>query len=262
MSELTEALALHRVGDGEWIARADPRYVATNGMFGGWTAAVALRSVADDPRRLGQPVAMTVNYVRAVTAGRNVLIRAQLVSGGRSTQHWQIQLFDREEPQLLAQAMAITATRRSTDGFTEHSMPQAADPLSLDEVYPPGEFGQRVLVRPVFGVPFLAQPSTRSLLWVREISGRRIDAVQLAFLSDAYPPRILYVSEDMRLSVTLTLSVSFHASVNELKAVGDDYILNQAVGTRGAEGIVGQQARLWSPRGVLLATTEQLCWYQ
>jgi acyl-coenzyme A thioesterase PaaI-like protein len=262
MSELTDALALRRVSEGEWIAHADPRYVAVNSMYGGWTAAVTLGSVVDDRRRLGEPVAITVNYTRAVRAGRNVVIRAQPVSGGRSTQHWQIQLFDREEPQLLAQAMAITATRRATDGFTEHSMPEAPDPHALDEVHPPGEFGKRVLVRPVFGVPFLAQRSTTSLLWVREISGRRIDAVQLAFLSDAYPPRILYVGEDMRVSLTLTLSVYFHATVNELEAVGDDYILNQAVGTRGAEGTVGQQARLWSPQGALLATTEQLCWYQ
>ena len=97
---------------------------------------------------------------------------------------------------------------------------------------------------------------------MREMSGRHVDAVQLAFLSDAYPPLILYIGEEMRLSVTLTLSVYFHATVNELEGVGDDYILNQAVGTRGAEGTVGQQARLWSPQGVLLATTEQLCWYQ
>jgi acyl-CoA thioesterase len=141
-------------------------------------------------------------------------------------------------------------------------MPQVPDPHGLDEVHPPGEFGKRVLVRPVFGIPFLAQQSTRSLLWVREISGRPIDVVQVAFLSDAYPPRILYIGEDMRLSVTLTLSVYFHATVNELEAVGDDYILNQAAGTRGVEGTVGQQARLWSPQGALLATTEQLCWYQ
>jgi acyl-coenzyme A thioesterase PaaI-like protein len=262
MGELTEALALRRVSDDEWIAHADPRYVAINGMFGGWTAAVALRSVVDDPRGLGEPVAITVNYVRALTAGRDVLIRAQPVSDGRSTQHWRIQLFDHEEPQLLAHAMAITAIRRRTDGFTEGSMPEAPDPHSLDKAHPPGEFGKRVLVRPVFGVPFLAQQSTRSLLWVREISGRRIDPVQLAFLSDAYPPRIFYIGEDRRLSVTLTLSVYFHATVDELKTIGDDYILNQAVGTRGVEGTVGQEARLWSPQGALLATTEQLCWYQ
>jgi hypothetical protein len=114
-------------------------------------------NVVDDPRRLGQPVAITVNYVRVVTAGCNVLIRAQPVSGGRSIQHWRIQLFDGEEPQVLAQAMAITATKRPTDGFTEHSMPQAPDPHSLDEAHPPGEFGKRLLVRPAFGVPFLAQ---------------------------------------------------------------------------------------------------------
>jgi acyl-CoA thioesterase len=44
--------------------------------------------------------------------------------------------------------------------------------------------------------------------------------------------------------------------------VGDDYVLNEATGTRGEHSTSGQQARLWSRDGALLATTEQLCWYR
>jgi acyl-CoA thioesterase len=44
--------------------------------------------------------------------------------------------------------------------------------------------------------------------------------------------------------------------------VGDDYILNEATGTRAERSVSGQQARLWSPQGALLATTEQLTWFQ
>jgi acyl-CoA thioesterase len=262
MSELTEALRLSRVGDGELTTSADPRYEANTGMFGGWTAAVALRSVIDDPRRLGEPAALTVNYLRRVIPGSDVVILVQPVSSGRSIQHWRIEVLDLDERRLVAQAIAITVLRRPTDGFTEYVMPESFDPDSLDEVHPPGEFGKRVLLRPVFGIPYLAQETTGSVLWVRETSGRPVDAVQLAFLSDAYPPRILYMGEEMRPSVTLTLSVYFHATAEELEAVGDDYVLNEATGTRGAEGNAGQQARLWSRQGALLATTEQLCWYQ
>lgn len=262
MSELTEALVLRRVGDSELTANADSRYEAGTGMFGGWTAAMALRSVIDDPRHLGEPAALTINYVRPVISGNDVLIRAQPVSSGRTIQHWRIEFLDFDDLRLLAQAIAITVTRRPTDGFTEYSVPEAPDPDSLDEAHPPGEFGKRVVIRPVFGVPYLGQETTESLLWVRETSGRPIDAMQLAFLSDAYPPRILYMGKEMRPSVTLTLSVYFHATAKELEAVGDDYILNEANGTRGNDGNAGQQARLWSPQGALLATTEQLCWYQ
>jgi len=45
-------------------------------------------------------------------------------------------------------------------------------------------------------------------------------------------------------------------------AVGAGYILNEATGTRGVHSTSGQQARLWSRESVLLATTEQLCWYR
>jgi hypothetical protein len=58
------------------------------------------------------------------------------------------------------------------------------------------------------------------------------------------------------------MSVYFHATDDEVAAVGDDYFLNEATGTRGEHSTSGQQARLWSRDGALLATTEQLCWYR
>jgi acyl-CoA thioesterase len=58
------------------------------------------------------------------------------------------------------------------------------------------------------------------------------------------------------------MSVYFHADDDELVAVGTDLILNESVGTRGVRSTAGQQSRLWSRSGQLLATTEQLCWYR
>ena len=58
------------------------------------------------------------------------------------------------------------------------------------------------------------------------------------------------------------MSVYFHATADEIAAVGDDYILNEATGTRAEHSTSGQQANLWRSDGTLLITTEQLCWYR
>jgi acyl-CoA thioesterase len=103
---------------------------------------------------------------------------------------------------------------------------------------------------------------THSAHWLRDANGRPLDHLLIAYLADQYAPRSFFWGVGFRPSATLTLSVYFHASREELAAVGTDFILNEAVGTRGFESTSGQQARLWSRDGSLLATTEQLAWYR
>jgi acyl-CoA thioesterase len=141
-------------------------------------------------------------------------------------------------------------------------MPVAPGPEHLEAFFPPNNVGQRTDMRAVHGFPPFARPDTSSLHWTRETSGRSVDYVQLTFLADSYPPRSWYWSEERQPSATITLSVYFHATATEMAAVGDDYVLIEATGTRGADSTSGQQARLWSRRGELLATTEQLAWYR
>lgn len=106
------------------------------------------------------------------------------------------------------------------------------------------------------------QPSTRSLTWVREQSARAIDRLQLAYLADAYAPRIFFKSKAPRPFSTITMSVYFFASDEELSAIGDDYILSEITGTRAEQSTVGSSGRLWSRSGALLATTEQMGWFR
>ena len=54
----------------------------------------------------------------------------------------------------------------------------------------------------------------------------------------------------------------FHATDDELAALGDDDVLIDATASRAESATVGAQARLWSRGGVLLATTEQLGWFR
>src|SRR5450631_1691535 len=101
-------------------------------------------------------------------------------------------------------------------------------------------------VRPIVGAPPHDKQSTYSAGWVRETSGRAVDHLQLAFLSDHREPRSFFWSDGPRPSTTLTLSVYFHATSQELAAVGDDEILSQAFATPGAQSTSEEHLRLWS----------------
>lgn len=89
-----------------------------------------------------------------------------------------------------------------------------------------------------------------------------MDAVQLALLSDLGAPRIFFVSNGPRPSSTITLSIYFHATDDELAACADDYILSEMIGTRANAATIGSRKDLWSREGKLLATSEQLCWFR
>lgn len=261
MSSLGEALCLQANGEGAWQGVADPRYEAGTGMFGGWTAAVLLRSVLDDPRAQGTPSAITVSYVKRVAPGSAIELRTRILGGSRSLASWQAELRLAGDDAVAATASVIMAQRKPTDGFTEQAMPPVPDPDSLPRAHPPAPFGERTLVRPVTEQVF-DQPTSRSLMWVRELSGRPVDRVQLAYLADAYAPRIFTKSKAPRPSATITMSIYFFATDDELAAIGDDYILTDVVGTRAEQSTIGSAARLWSRQGALLATTEQMCWFK
>ena len=89
-----------------------------------------------------------------------------------------------------------------------------------------------------------------------------VDHLQLAFLADHRAPRSFFWSEGPRPSSTITLSVYFHATDEELGQVGDDDLLSEAFGTRGAQSTSEEHLRLWSRQGALLATSVQMAWYR
>ena len=265
MSAFDEALALRINEDGHWLALADNRYEAITGMYGGWAVGVILKTVILQSGQEFSPSALTINYVHKIEPGSEVKIEARLIGNGRSIQHWQAQIMEADGVRILAQAMLVFSARRETDGHTQPSMPDVPDPETLEEFIAPWLRGRPFYFahqRPVHGFPAFARYETTSMAWVREGEGRKMDHVQLAFLSDLYPPRPFFWSEGPRPYATTTLSLYFHATADELDAVDDDFVLNEAIGTRGERSTSGQQARIWSRNGELLMTTEQLGWFR
>jgi acyl-CoA thioesterase len=261
--DLEHALELSRLADGLWRAYADPNYEASNGMFGGWTAAVALRAVSDSAADAATPSALTINFVDKVDPGTDVRIHVRRVGASRSVSHWLSEMKSQGDHRTLAYASVVLAERRESDGHVDVKMPDAPDPDTLGVFHPPtGPHGERTIQRPITGFPTHGRTDTHSTSWVRELSGRAVDQLQLAYLSDHRAPRSWFWSDGPRLSATLTLSVYFHATAQELAAVGDDDLLSEAFGTRGAQSTSEEHLRLWSRQGALLATSVQMAWYR
>jgi acyl-CoA thioesterase len=259
-SALEEALTL-RASEQGWTAFADPRYESMTAMFGGWTAAIALRATLHSAADDALPSAITVNFVDRIEPGSEVQARSKCVGRTRSVQQWLTELVAPDD-RTLALATVVLTNRRETHGHTQFSMPDAPDPESVDEGRPPGPQGERSSFRPVTGDPSDGHRDTRSSHWVRDTTGRPVDHLQLAFLSDQFAPRPWFWCDEPGLAVTLCLSVYFHATGDEIAAVGDDFIFSEATGSRGESATAGLHARHWSRSGVLLATTEQLHWYR
>lgn len=263
MGSLDEAVALEAAGPDRWTAYADPDHESLNGMFGGWTAAVSLAAVIASGDDALRPSALTVNYLGVVPPEATPVILVEHLGGSRSIDHWRADLRDSESGDVQASASVVLAARRPTEAHDQWSMPDVPSPDTLEEFHAPGTQGQRTDIRIISGhESTYGCGDTRTAAWIRMAADRQLDHLQLAYLADQYAPRSFFWGVGLRPSATITMSVYFHATEDELADGGSDYILNEASGTRGTHATSGQQARLWSRAGALLATTEQLVWYR
>ena len=163
---------------------------------------------------------------------------------------------------MLATAVVALTKRRPSPPHQQLQMPDAPDPDSLRRIYAPSPQGLHSDLRHVSGDWNYESGDSRDSMWVRGVAGQPIDHLHLAYFADQYAPRSFFFGGGPGPSATISMSVYFHATDDEIAAVGDDYILNEATGTRGEHSTSGQQANLWSRDGTLLVTTEQLCWYR
>jgi acyl-CoA thioesterase len=89
-----------------------------------------------------------------------------------------------------------------------------------------------------------------------------MDHAQLAMLADFSPPRVMIKRGAFMLSSTVSMNIYFHASPEDLDAVGEDYVLNETDCRRCEGGYFDHELHLWSRSGALLATSEQVAAYR
>lgn len=261
------ALALTPLAEHRYTGHTSPAYANMVGPFGGTTCAVLLQAALLHPQRLGDPIALTVNFASPVADGA-FEVDARPLRTNRSTQHWFVQLLQGGE--VAATATAVFAQRRPTWSAAEAEPPAAmppADSLPRAPVQGRPPWVQRFDMRFAEGGmpdPFdgQEQPHARSRLWVRDEPPRPLDFPALASLCDSFFPRVFIRRRKFAPIGTVTLTTYFHADAAQLAAQGEQHLLATARALNYRAGYFDQTGEMWSAAGELLASTHQMVYFR
>jgi acyl-CoA thioesterase len=271
-----DALALTRQDGNHYLGATHPAWANMVGPFGGITAATVTQAILEHAECLGEPVALTVNFVAAIATGPFVL-NLRIARTNRSTQHWVFEMQQTQKDgsvESVFTGTAMTAARRETWSANDLPMPQAPPPETLAAAnIPQGvEWLTRFDMRGVLGgLPHTwdgaesilsSSESSLTQLWVRDRAGRAMDFAALTAFSDIFFPRVWVRRAQWVPAGTVSMTVYFHADRAQLSEVGSGFVLAQARGQVFRNGFFDQSGCLWSEAGVLLATTHQLVYYK
>lgn len=258
------AIDLTDNGIGRYIGQTIDEYANMVGPFGGVTAAAIVRAIEQHPDRIGDPVALTVNYLAPISDGRfDIAVHA--VRTNRSNQHWTAEVTQEHGPTTTA--TAVFGLRRDAWSDTEATMPEVPGPESLSPT-PASEFVRWMrnydLLYVRGGLPTAPDesPSSTTTLWVRQRPDRALDFAALSAISDVFYPRV-FLRRGMPVPAgTISLTTYFHVDAAELARHGTDYVLASAHALRFARGYFDQSAQIWGRDGTLLATSHQIVHYK
>jgi acyl-CoA thioesterase len=245
--------------------RTHPEWANMVGPFGGITAAAMVRAIETHPDRIGEPLALTVNFAAAIADGAFDL-SLRVVRTNRTNQHWNVELT--QDGQVKTTATAVFATTRDSWVDTEARPPSVPPP---EQVVPSGMahvvvwsklYDMRFVEGPLPGEDGQPSPSSTTTLWVREQAERAVDYAALAALCDVFYPRVFRRRGGVVPAGTISLTTYFLADQRELDAVGGDFVLATAHANRFAGGYFDQSAQVWSRDGALLATTHQIVYFK
>ena len=254
-------------GEGRLAGRTSEAYWNMMGPFGGTTAATLLRAALDAPQRLGDPVALTVNFCAPIAEGAFEVSLTETRTN-RSTQHWTMALA--QDHGVAATASAVFAKRRETWPHQPAECPPLPPAGTLPRLETEGRNAwlQHYEFRFAEG-PMVLEPradddpaSAYSRLYIRDLPERKLDFVSLAALTDIFFVRIFQVRGRMAPAGTVSLTSYFHTDADGLAAQGTKPLIGMADANIFTKGFFDQTAKLWGADGTLLATTVQTVYYR
>ncbi|HYD95566.1 MAG TPA: thioesterase family protein [Noviherbaspirillum sp.] len=231
--------------------------------FGGTTVATLLQAILKHPQRLGDPLALTVNFAGPIRKG-SFMVRVHAVRTGRSTQHWQMEIRQGGDPEPAITGTAVFAVRRDAWSDTEARMPEVAGPASFPRAPAPAAvpFLQRYAMRYAGGNPLAGGNDSATQCWLSDVPPRKLDFPSLAAYCDTFVPR-LFVRKGAPTPIsTVTLGINFHADGAALERAGTHHVFMQAKANAFCGGYYDQEGQVWAEDGTLLATTQQMVWYR
>jgi acyl-CoA thioesterase len=252
-------------GDSRWQGHTSQDYWAFVGPFGGATAATILRALLDHPQRSGDPLALTVNYCAPIAEGAFDL-DLRLVKANRSSQHWCVEMTQGGDD-VATLATAVFAERRPSWSHPQAPYP-GATPFEQTRPYPKlavpwvRQYDFRFVEgEPVVGMA-AAAPNSYSKLWIADHVPRKIDALSLTAMSDAFFARIFHAKREVVPFGTVSLTTYFHVDADDLAAEDITRVLGAADAKIFHKSYGDQNGELWSPSGRLLATTTQIAYFK
>jgi len=266
MHPFDEAIELTPIGKDRFRGATSPAYANMVGPFGGITHALLLHAAMLHTERLGEPIALTVNFAGPVAEG-DFEIQARPVRTNRSTQHWSIKLVQGETTQALA--TAVFAQRREGWSATEAKAPSglpepgALPKISLERTPAWIDcYDMRFADGGLSALDGCEQPESLSRLWVRDEPSRPLTFTSLAAICDCFFPRIFLRLGRLVPAGTVSMTTYFHADQALLNAQADRFVLGSARGLNFRNGYFDQSAEIWSDSGQLMATSHQVVYFR
>lgn len=267
MHPFDKAIQLTQTQDHGFIGATSPDYANMVGPFGGIICAVMLNSVLGHPERIGDPVALTVNFAGPVPDGA-FDIETRNTRTNRSTQHWNMQM--NSGGQICVSASAIFAIRRDTWSVSEKTA--LANPPS-PETLPREDLTMRPAWVHSYDLRFVkgglpgvfegkVQDDSETVVWIKDEPFRPLDFTSLAALSDCFYPRILIRRHKIVACGTVSLTTYFHTDAAALAKQADRYVLGTARALNFSNSYCDQNAEIWSDSGELLASSHQIVYYR
>ena len=262
---LDQATRLVALDEGNYTGYITPAYANMVGPFGGAIAATMLNAVLLHPRRMGDPVALTINFAGPIS-DEAFQINARPARTNRSTQHWNIELTQHGETAVTASVML--AVRRDSWAAQELAMPDVppAANVAVTTAAVPIAWLKSYQMRFIEGLPTMnsadSSDSSLSRLWVRDEPPRPLDFLSLTALADVFFPRVFHRRQVACPAGTVSMTVYYHVDSQELTAYGQQSVLACARANQLRKGFADQSAELWGEDGKLLVTTQQLVYYK
>ena len=205
-----------------------------------------------EPAAKGGPLSQSVLFIESINEGP-IEISTRLIRSGARLQFWRSEIH--QGGKCCAHAQIVMGVRRETTSFTDAVMPEAvsAGDGGAGRVDAAGWVRAQYRSRWITPLPRMAgldrtKPASLAV-WQQDRAQRPIDILQLAAMADLAPPRVIWKREAISGSSTVSMTTHFHATPEEIEAVGSRFILSEVHCRRCEGGYFDHELKLWSPDG-------------
>jgi acyl-CoA thioesterase len=248
---------------GVFGAEVSPDWRAGRGPHGGYLAAMILRALietVDDAAR--SPRSLTIHYTRAPEPGP-VQIRTVRERDGRSLSSLSARM--EQDGRLIALVLAAFSVPWSGPELSDMRFPEVDAPSEpVRPGKPPHPLAPPIAAHTVlqkrFGGRPLSGEEQRMEIggWLGHRERRDIDALSLAFFSDALIPAPFMRFAEPNPAPTIDLNVHFRAALPLRPGERHDLCLIRIRTGLVHEGFFEEDSLIWAPDGTLLAQSRQL----